>query len=143
MFARRPRARETAIALGAAWAGAIEDVPPRPPRSIIDTTPAWRPVIAALAALRPGGRLVINAIRKEDRDREALDELRYHEHLWMEREVKSVANVTGRDIREFLSLAPEVPIRPEVATYPLEQAGRALADLRKGDVTGSKVLLIG
>ena len=143
VFARRTRARETAIALGAAWAGAIEDDPPRPPRAIIDTTPAWRPVIAALAALQPGGRLVINAIRKEDRDRAALGELRYHEHLWMEREVKSVANVTGRDIHEFLALAPDVPIRPAVATYPLEQAVRALVDLRRGDVTGSRVLLIG
>ena len=143
VFARRPRARETAIALGAAWAGAIEDDPPRPPRAVIDTTPAWRPVIAALAALQPGGRLVINAIRKEDRDRAVLGELRYHEHLWLEREVKSVANVTGRDIHEFLTLAPEVPIRPAVATYPLEQAVRALVDVRRGDVTGSKVLLIG
>ena len=61
----------------------------------------------------------------------ALDELRYHEHLWMEREVKSVANVTGRDIREFLALSPGVPIRPEAAAYPLEQAVRALADLRR------------
>ncbi len=143
VFARRPRARETAIALGAAWAGAIEDDPPRPPQAIIDTTPAWKPVVAALAALQPGGRLVINAIRKEDRDRQALGELRYHEHLWMEREVKSVANVTARDIREFLALAPDVPVRPAVATYPLEQAVRALADLRRGDVTGSKVVLIG
>ena len=61
----------------------------------------------------------------------ALDELRYHEHLWMEREVKSIANVTGRDIREFLALSPGVPIRPEAAAYPLEQAVRALADLRR------------
>ncbi len=63
VFARRRRARETAGALGAAWAGPIEATPPRPPRAIIDTTPAWRPLIAALAALQPGGRLVM---RRDD-----------------------------------------------------------------------------
>ena len=142
VFARGGRSRDAALALGAAWAGPIEAAPPQPAHAMIDTTPAWRPVVAALAALRPGGRLVINAIRKEEGDKAALAELRYHEHLWMEREVKSVANVTARDIREFLAVAPAVPIRPEVATYPLAQALRALADLRRGDVTGSGVLLI-
>ena len=63
--------------------------------------------------LRPGGRLVINAIRKEEADKDFLLKLDYTGHLWMEKEIKSVANVTRDDVREFLSLAAEIPIRPE------------------------------
>src|SRR5690606_39282619 len=119
------------------------DSPPEPLRSIIDTTPAWTPVVAALGCLRPGGRLVINAIRKEDADQNALLRLSYHEHLWMEREIKSVANITGRDISEFLPIAGEIPLHPTVEIYPLEEANRALFELKTGSVRGAKVLSIG
>lgn len=122
---------------GIDWAGDITDRSPEPLHGVIDTTPAWKPVVEALANLRPGGRLVINAIRKEERDKEYLQKLRFHEHLWMEREIKSVANVTRYDIREFLSLAGKIPLKPEVTVYPLEEANRALIRLRQGNVKGA------
>jgi propanol-preferring alcohol dehydrogenase len=143
VFARDPEARAFALGLGAVWAGDTQERAPVPLDAIIDTTPAWTPVVEALANLRAGGRLVINAIRKEDRDKEALLGMSYGDHLWMEKEIKSVANVTHRDIAEFLPIAAEVPLRPEVQTYPLEEANRALLDLKQGPVRGAKVLLIG
>jgi propanol-preferring alcohol dehydrogenase len=113
-----------------------------PLHAIIDTTPAWKPVVAALANLRPGGRLVINAIRKEEGDKDQLLRLSYPEHLWLEKEIKSVANVTHRDIAEFLPIAAEIPIRPAVETYPLAEANRALVELKRGPVRGAKVLVV-
>jgi propanol-preferring alcohol dehydrogenase len=113
-----------------------------PLHAIIDTTPAWNPVVEALANLRPGGRLVINAIRKEDGDKDHLIQLSYHDHLWLEKEIKSVANVTRRDIAEFLPIAAEIPLRPKVQTYRLEEANRALLELKRGPVRGAKVLLL-
>jgi propanol-preferring alcohol dehydrogenase len=142
VFARSAAERQFALDLGADWAGATEDPPPSAPHAIIDTTPAWRPVIAALACLRPGGRLVINAIRKESSDVEVMKTIRYQDHLWMEKEIKSVANVTRRDIQEFLPIAAAIPLHVEVQQYPLEEANEALRDLRAGDVRGAKVLNI-
>ena len=142
VFARSETERAFALELGADWAGDTSDSPPRAPHAIIDTTPAWKPVLAALENLRPGGRLVINAIRKEDGDRHLMAEIRYEDHLWLEKEVKSVANVTHRDIEEFLPIAAEIPLRVETQAYPLEQANQALRDLRSGNVRGAKVLAI-
>ncbi len=142
VFARSAAERQFALELGADWAGDTEEKPPSAPHAIIDTTPAWRPVLAALACLRPGGRLVINAIRKESRDVDLMATIDYQQHLWMEKEVKSVANVTRRDIEEFLPLAAEVPLHVEVQHYPLDQANEALLDLRAGHVRGAKVLKI-
>jgi propanol-preferring alcohol dehydrogenase len=142
VFARDQNAREFALKLGAVWAGDTTDRSPEPLHAIIDTTPAWKPVVEALANLRPGGRLVINAIRKEDRDKDYLLNLVYHEHLWLEKEIKSVANVTHRDIAEFLPLAAQIPISPQVQTYSLEEANRALVELKHGQIRGAKVLVI-
>jgi len=142
VFARHESTREFALSLGADWAGATDATPPQPLHAIIDTTPTWTPVLEALKNLKPGGRLVINAIRKEDADKAELANLSYHEHLWMEREIKSVANITRFDIAEFLPIAAEIPIRSEVQTYPLEEANRALVSLRRESVRGAKVLLI-
>jgi propanol-preferring alcohol dehydrogenase len=142
VFARDPEARAFALELGAVWAGDTAQRSPVPLRAIIDTTPAWKPVLEALANLRPGGRLVINAIRKEDGDKDHLIQLRYHDHLWLEKEIKSVANVTRRDIAEFLPIAAEIPLRAKVQTYRLEEANRALLELKRGPVRGAKVLLI-
>jgi propanol-preferring alcohol dehydrogenase len=142
VFARSEREREFALELGAAWAGDTTDAPPEAPHAIIDTTPAWKPVLAALECLRPGGRLVINAIRKEDRDRHLMASIRYEDHLWMEKELKSVANVTSSDLAEFLPIAAESRLRVEVEEYALEQANEALAALRSGHVRGAKVLRI-
>jgi propanol-preferring alcohol dehydrogenase len=142
VFARSERERRFALELGADWSGDTEERPPQAPQAIIDTTPAWKPVIAALGCLRPGGRLVINAIRKEDGDRALLAGLRYEDHLWLEKEIKTVANVTHRDLAEFLPLAARVPLHVETETYPLEAANDALNDLRRGHIRGAKVLTI-
>ena len=142
VFARDATAREFATHLGATWAGDTTDRSPEQLHAIIDTTPAWKPVVEALHNLRPGGRLVINAIRKEDFDKEYLLNLSYHEHLWLEKEIKTVANVTRYDIAEFLPLAARIPIKPEIQPYPLEEANQALIELKRGGVQGAKVLVI-
>lgn len=143
VFARAPAAREFALQLGAVWTGDTTDRPPEQLDVIIDTTPVWKPIVEALACLAPNGRLVVNAIRKENHDIEELTRLSYHEHLWMEREIKTVANVTQFDIREFLPLAAQISIRPEVESYPLESANRALVDLKRKPIRGAKVLIVG
>ena len=127
--------------IGADWAGDIGEVPPLPPDAIIDTTPAWRPVIAALEVLKPGGRLVINAIRKESGDKEQLLQLDYARHLWMEKEIKSVANVTAGDVGEFLRLAGKLKLMPQVEVYPFDKANQAIMDLKHRNVKGAKVLV--
>ncbi len=142
VFARSSDEQQFARALGAVWAGDTEAQPPQPLHCIIDTTPAWRPVIAALRNLLPGGRLVINAIRKEHADRETLLGIDYAQHLWMEKEIKSVANVSRRDVREFLQLAAEIPLRPVVQEYPFEDANSALVHLKQRQIKGAKVLRI-
>ena len=140
VFARGSREREFARQLGAVWAGAIEDESPEKLNSIIDTTPVWKPVVEALKNLAPGGRLVINAIRKENADRAYLENLDYPTHLWLEKEIKSVANITRQDIIEWLQLAATIPIKPEIQQYPLEQANLALMELKTGQIRGAKVL---
>jgi propanol-preferring alcohol dehydrogenase len=105
VFARDERARQFAMELGATWTGDTADRRPELLRAIIDTTPAWKPIVEALKNLSPGGRLVINAIRKEDLDKEYLRNVCYADHLWMEKEIKSVANITSQDISEFLPVA--------------------------------------
>lgn len=140
VFARSPAERAFAIERGAVWAGDTAETPPRRLDAIIDTTPAWTPVVEALGRLEPGGRLVVNAIRKEDADKAYLLTLDYPAHLWLEKELKTVANVTRRDVSEFLGLAAEIPIRPEVEEYALADANRALADMKRSRIRGAKVL---
>ena len=142
VFARSAAERAFALELGANWAGDTTNLAPSQLRAVIDTTPAWKPVVEAMANLAPGGRLVINAIRKEETDKEQLLQLSYHDHLWLEREIKTVANITHYDIREFLQLAAEIPIRAAVTTYPLAQANQALLELKHGDIKGAKVLIM-
>ena len=142
VFARSEAERAFALELGADWAGDTGEMPPLAPHAIIDTTPAWKPVLAALECLRPGGRLVINAIRKEAGDRDLMATIRYEDHLWMEKEIKSVANVTHEDLEAFLPVAAAVPLRVETQAYALEDANAALRDLRAGYVRGAKVLNI-
>ncbi|MCB0553619.1 MAG: zinc-dependent alcohol dehydrogenase family protein [Phaeodactylibacter sp.] len=143
VFARSSEERAFALELGAAWAGDTADSPPEKLDAIIDTTPVWKPVVEGLRALKPGGRLVVNAIRKEDVDKGYLLQLDYPEHLWLEKEVKSVANVTRQDVREFLELAAKIPIRPEYQEYPLEAANEALYELKTQRIRGAKVLRVG
>ena len=140
VFSRNPAEREFALSLGAAWAGAIDASPPDVLDAVIDTTPVWGPVSEALRRLSPGGRLVINAIRKEESDKYALMKLEYPSQLWMEKEIKSVANVTRTDVREFLQLAAEANIKPEFQEYELKDVNAALLELKQGKIRGSKVL---
>ena len=142
VFARSARERKFAIEIGADWAGDTENAAPERLDCIIDTTPAWKPVVEALKNLKRGGRLVINAIRKEDFDKNVLLELDYAGHLWMEKEIKSVANVSRRDVQEFLNLAAEIPIEPEFEEYRLEDANRALLELKERRIRGAKVLRV-
>ncbi len=142
VFARSDRERAFARELGAAWAGDTAAVPPAAPAAIIDTTPVWTPVLEALKHLAPGGRLVINAIRKDTGDAPALATLDYASQLWLEKEIKSVANVTRRDVTEFLALAATLHLAPEVQEFALEDANRALVDLKTAHVRGAKVLRI-
>ncbi len=142
VFARSERERNFALELGAAWAGDTDDESPHKLHSIIDTTPIWKPVVEALKNLESAGRLVVNAIRKEETDKEYFQKLDYARHLWQEKEIKSVANVTRRDITEFLELAIKIPLIPEVTEYPLREANRALMELKEGKIRGAKVLKI-
>lgn len=142
VFARNESERKFAIELGAAWAGDTMDAPPELLNAIIDTTPAWKPIVEALRHLNPGGRLVINAIRKENYDKDYLQNLDYPAHLWLEKEIKSVANVTRADVREFLRLAANIPIHPEYQEYPLEEANNALRELKQQKIRGAKVLRV-
>lgn len=142
VFARSKPEQEFALELGASWAGGTEDKPEKKLDAIIDTTPVWKPVVEALNKLKPGGRLIINAIRKEELDKDYLLKLDYPEHLWMEKEIKSVANVARIDVKEFLELAAEIPIKPEYQEYPLEDANIALLELKNRKIRGAKVLMI-
>lgn len=142
VFARSETEREFAKELGAVWAGSTENNSPEKLDSIIDTTPAWKPIIEALKNLKAGGRLVINAIRKEEIDKTSLLQLHYPTHLWLEKEIKSVANVSRSDISEFLKIAAEISLKPEVQEFMLEDANDALKELKSKKIRGAKVLLI-
>jgi propanol-preferring alcohol dehydrogenase len=141
VFARSAEERSFAMELGAVWAGNTTEPAPHKLDTIIDTTPAWEPIVEALANLESGGRLVINAIRKEG-DKQSLLKLNYPVHLWLEKEIKSVANITRSDVKEFLSLAAEMNLKPEVQLFALEQANEALFELKTGKIRGAKVLKI-
>jgi propanol-preferring alcohol dehydrogenase len=142
VFARNPKERAFSKELGAVWAGDTAEESSAKLDSIIDTTPVWKPIVEALKNLEPGGRLVINAIRKEEVDKEYLLRLDYPAHLWLEKEIKSVANVARRDVSEFLELAAEIPIKPKVQEFTLEEANKALVELKTSKIRGAKVLRI-
>ena len=142
IFSRSEFERRFALSLGAHWAGEYGATPPELLHSIIDTTPAWLPVMESLRSLAPGGRLVINAIRKEDGDLLNLTRIDYASYLWMEKEIKSVANVCRTDVSEFLNLAAAIPIVPEYQEFTLYDANRALHELKNRQIRGAKILVI-
>jgi len=142
VLSRNPVERELARKLGADWVGGIEDKTPQKLDCAIDTTPAWKPVVKALENLEKGGRLVINLIRKEEIDKEFLLKLDYPKHLWLEKEIKTVANVTRKDAEEFLALAAQMPIEPEIQEFKLEESNEALVELKGGKIRGAKVLRV-
>jgi propanol-preferring alcohol dehydrogenase len=100
------------------------------------------PVVNALECLKPGGRLVINAIRKESVDKEYLMQVDYSRHLWMEKEIKSVANVTSGDVKSFIRIAAEMSLKPEVEIYPFKDANRAIIDIKQRKIKCAKVLVV-
>jgi propanol-preferring alcohol dehydrogenase len=128
-------ARAFALDLGAAWAGGSDEAPPRPLDAAILFAPVGALVPAALRQVAPGGTVVCAGIHMSD-----IPSFPYA-LLWGERTVRSVANLTRRDGEAFLALAPRIPVRTEVVTYPLSRANEALADLRQGRVRGAAVLL--
>nr|PZN17735.1 MAG: alcohol dehydrogenase [Pseudomonadota bacterium] len=130
------RAQAFARELGAAWAGGSDVLPPVSLDAAILFAPAGTLVPRALRAVRPGGTVVCAGIHMSD-----IPSFPY-ELLWGERTLRSVANLTRRDGLEFLELAPRVPVRTEVHAYPMEQANRALEDLRLGRFSGSAVLTL-
>ena len=140
VFARSENERAFALKLGAIWAGDIGDKAPEKLSAIIDTTPVWRPILTSLENLKSGGRLVINAIRKEDIDKSQLLSLHYPDHLWMEKEIKSVANVARKDVSDFLNVAAMAGIKPEIQIYGLNEANEALIELKERKIKGAKVL---
>ncbi|MDX6646281.1 MAG: alcohol dehydrogenase, propanol-preferring [Miltoncostaeaceae bacterium] len=134
--ATRSRAeRERALGLGAVWAGGADESPPRPLDAAITFAPVGEVVLAALGALDRGGAVAVNAIHID-----RIPEFPY-ERLWWERSLRSVANFTRRDAREFLDLAAAIPIRTEIDERPLQAANETLADLSAGRVRGAAVLV--
>jgi propanol-preferring alcohol dehydrogenase len=128
-------ARAFALDLGAAWAGGSDEAPPRPLDAAILFAPVGALVPAALRQVAKGGTVVCAGIHMSD-----IPTFPYA-LLWGERTVRSVANLTRRDGDEFLALAPRVPVRTEVVTYPLSRANEALDDLRLGRLRGAAVLV--
>lgn len=128
--------QEFARSKGAVWAGGSDDHPPEKLDAAIIFAPVGPLVPRALKTLKKGEKVVCAGIHMSN-----IPEFPYH-ILWEERCVESVANLTRKDGEEFLTLAPKIPIKSNVTTYPLEQANKALEDLRKGNFEGSAVLKI-
>ncbi len=129
---------ELAKSLGAAWTGRPGDEPPAKLDKIMDFTPVGECVRDALKVLNRGGRLVINAIRKET----PVPALDYAEYLWLEKEIKSVANVTRKDAEDFLPLAAQIPIVPTIEEFPLEEANEVLFKIKQSKLKAAGVLRI-
>jgi len=130
------RTQAFARSLGATWAGGSDEQPPVELDAALIFAPAGPLVPAALSVLAPGGVVVCAGIHMSDIPAFA------YELLWHERSVRSVANLTRQDGFELLELAPRVPIRTTVTTYPLAEAERALDDLRAGRFDGAAVLIV-
>ncbi len=124
-----------ALELGASWAGGYDDAPPAPLDAAITFAPSGDVVVAALRALDRGGTVAINAIHLD-----RVPELPY-DLLWWERSLRSVANVTRQDAREFVELAAQIPVRADVEAHPLEDGNVALQRIAAGTVRGAAVLV--
>ncbi|MGC8554812.1 MAG: zinc-dependent alcohol dehydrogenase family protein [Candidatus Acidulodesulfobacterium sp.] len=142
VFARSENERKLALRLGSYWSGDIKDIPPEKLNAVIDTTPVWMPVVEIMKNIKPGGRLVINNIRKEDFDKDYILNLDYARDLWMEKEIKSVANVSFADIKGVLEIAERFNIKPEFKIYDLKEANAALYEVKNKKIEGAKVLKI-
>jgi alcohol dehydrogenase, propanol-preferring len=134
-FSRGEEHRQLALKLGAVWAGGAEDEPPEELDAAITFAPAGRLALAALAKLRKGGTLAINAIHMSP-----IPEMNY-ELLYGERTLRSVTNLTRLDAREFLEVAAEIPVEAAVEVFALQEANEALRRLKEGEIEGAAVLI--
>ena len=128
--------RNLAASLGAKWVGQETDKPPVELDRAITFAPSGDVVIAALASLRKGGIVAINAIHLD-----RIPQFDYDHLLWGERQIRSVANMTREDARDFLKIAADIKLQPKVSVFPLEQANQALAAVKKDAIDGAAVLL--
>ena len=128
--------RKLAGSLGADWVGAEQDRPPAPLDRAITFAPSGDVVIAALASLRKGGVVAINAIHLD-----RIPEFDYDRLLWGERQIRSVANMTRADARDFLELAVEIKLRPRVTVFSLAQANDALLAVKDDAIDGAAVIV--
>jgi len=138
VFTKTAQHAELAKNLGAVWTGRSGDQPPDKLNKIMDFTPVGQCVLDALGVLEKGGRLIINAIRKET----PVPPLEYAKYLWLEKEIKSVANVTRQDAEEFLPLAARIPIAPTIEIFPLSQANEVLCSIKNSRLRAAAVLEI-
>jgi len=127
--------RQLAQSLGATWVGSELDKPPVELDRAITFAPSGDVVVAALASLRKGGVVAINAIHLD-----RIPEFNYDRLLWGERQLRSVANMTRSDARDFLQIAADIKLRPKITVFPLDQANEALAVLKSDSVDGAAVL---
>ena len=137
VFTRTPVHQQLARAMGATWVGEAEDTPPELLDAAIIFAPAGSLVLEALRVLRKGGTVSIADLTMSPIPQIDYDKLLYHERV-----IRSVANATREDAREFLQLAAEIPIRSEVETFRLEDANRALQALKQSRIRGAGVLQI-
>lgn len=136
VFSRSTGEHELARSLGADWVGGYDDPPPAPVDAAVTFAPVGSVVVSALTAVAPGGTVAINAIHLDK-----MPEFSY-DLLWRERSLRSVANFTRDDARDFLSLAAEIPIRPQTTVFDLDAAGDALTQLEAGKIQGTAVLRV-
>jgi propanol-preferring alcohol dehydrogenase len=128
--------RKQAESLGAKWVGTENDKPPVPLDRAITFAPSGAVVLSALGSLRKGGIVAINAIHLDQMP--AFD---YDKLLWGERQIRSVANMTRNDARDYLQLAAEIGIKPQVQSFPLDQANEALQAVKNETANGPAVIL--
>ncbi len=128
--------RQMAAALGATWVGKEDEMPPARLDRAITFAPSGKVVVSALSALRKGGVVAINAIHLDQMP--AFD---YDKLLWGERQIRSVANMTRQDARDFLAIAQQLKIHPQVATFPLDDANKALLAVKEETERGSAVIV--
>jgi alcohol dehydrogenase, propanol-preferring len=128
--------RKTAVSLGATWVGKEDDVPPVKLDRAVTFAPSGKVVVTALSTLRKGGVVAINAIHLDQMP--AFD---YDKLLWGERQIRSVANMTRQDARDFLALAAQLKIHPQVTVFPLQEANQALLAVKEETERGSAVIV--
>ena len=133
---REPQHQQLARQLGAEWVGGGTDVPPVALDCAVTFAPVGEVVIAALRSLAKGGILAINAIHLD-----RIPEFDYDSLLWGERQIRSVANMTRQDARDFLKIAADIRLKPSVVTYPLERANEALQMIRHDKFTNPAVIV--